>query len=54
MAVSVDGVQCAELMGITALLALVGKQLPRHPSRRAVREAEIADTWGAHKWMAAE
>jgi hypothetical protein len=47
MAVAVDGVQCSELMGITALLALVGKQLPRQPSRKAVREAEIADTWGA-------
>jgi len=54
MGVSVDGVQCDELMGITALLALVGKQLPRQPSRKAVRDAEIADTWGSHKWTAAE
>jgi hypothetical protein len=54
MAVSVDGAVCDELMGITALLALVGKQLPRQPSRKAVRDAEIADTWGSHKWTAAE
>jgi hypothetical protein len=41
MAVTVDGTAEPQLCGVTALLAVIGRRLPKQPSRAAVRRAEI-------------
>jgi hypothetical protein len=41
MTVTVDGAAEPGLCGVTALLAVIGRRLPKQPSRAAIRRAEI-------------
>ena len=42
MAVTVDGAPLPDLCGVTALLQVIARRLPRPPSRAMVRQAEIS------------